>query len=240
MHEFWRLAILELYKERKALKTKLFGSTGLEDETREDLAVLLESEQSDLDRLASWLTQSAHTIPLAWSEIEEMVEGTSFDASTANQALLVTRFLLSRWCSLELTLPEISADLIKVGYSDKEAQKLVSFLAKLQDVRERVYRSAMKRGHEIRGLPTIDDLNLVWDIRPVFQDYAYDSPPGDSAYERIVTHTYTLIAEILASRENGEQESVSIQLSEDDLERLMQALQRSKKQLEVAKKHFGL
>jgi len=220
------------------LKTKLFGSGGIEDGLKKDLGILLETPDEDLGRIATWLLETPRPIPLTWSDIAELVEGTSLDPRTANRVLVVLRYLLTNWRTYDLTLDEIQSDLKAVGYSDPEVAKVTGFLSKLKDARERVFKSAVRRTFETRGAPTIDDVNLMWDVRPMFQGPAYDVEPQGKAFENLVGHTHLLILEITGSSQNGIQESRTYQLSEDDFDRFCLAFERAKKQLEIVKKTF--
>jgi hypothetical protein len=86
------------------------------------------------------------------------------------------------------------------------------------------------------GLPTIDDLNLVWDIRPIFEEPAFAPEPSAQGYEKLVSTTSLLILEISATREDGQGESKTYQLSEDDFDRLFESLKKARRQLEIIKK----
>jgi hypothetical protein len=221
------------------LKPSLFGPGGLEREMRQDFDVFFAMTEADKDKFASWLSETSRPIPLSWSEIEQLADGTSLQPGAADRVLVLLRFLLTNWKTTDLSLEEIEADLVSTDFSKEQARKVTEFISKLKDVRERVYRSSLKRSYEIYGLPTIDDINLFWDIRPIFQSSAYDSDPDARGCENLITHTNVLIVEIQASPERGQQISSAFQLSEDEFGRLSLAFERVKRQLEIVKKKFA-
>lgn len=221
------------------MKTRLFGSGGIEDVTRQDLSLLIGLPPADVERFITWLSEPSRPIPYTWSEVDQLAEGTTLDVRGANRVLVLLRFLLTNWRASDLSEGDIRADLRAVGYEEADVEKVASFLLKLEGARERVYRAYVKRAHEVRGLPTIDDVNMFWDIRPVFESSAYDTEPESKAYESLVGRTHVLILEVISSPETGVQKSLAYQLSEDDFERLSQAFERAKRQLDVVKKSFA-
>jgi hypothetical protein len=217
--------------------TKVFGSGGIEEQARKDIDELLSLPQKAVDYIARWIIESKNPIPFTWSDIQQIVEGTSLEPRVVDRVLILLRHLLSNWRIYGLTLDEIKGDLSAFGYTQEQVNRLGDLLAQLQDAKERVYRAGLKRSFEITAVPTIDDVNIVWDLRPVFEEFAYETEPRNNSYENLVTNTYVLLFEILASREDGDnKESATFQLSEDDFERLFRAFEKARRQLEVIKK----
>ncbi len=218
------------------MKTKLFGTSGIDPDIKRDLDALAELPQQDVDFLGRWLLASRKPIPFTWSEIEDLVNGTSLDPKAANRILTLLRYLLTNWRAYALTMEDVKNGLSSVGYPPPELSKIAGLLESLESIKEFVYKAAVKSSYEVTALPTVDDINVVWDIRPMFAEFAYDPEPQGSAYEELVGSTYLFLLEILASREDRKQESVTYQLSEDDFDRLLETLHKAKKQLEIIKK----
>lgn len=218
------------------MRTRLFGAGGIEDDVKRDLDVLVALPQRDIDHLGRWLSETRKPIPFTWSDIGELIEGTSLAPRTANQMLTLLRYLLTNWRTFGLTLDDVRNDLAAVGYREQDLDKIIGLLKSLEASKEMIYKSALKSSYEMAALPTVDDINAVWDLRPMFAEFAYDAEPIGSAYEDLVGSTYVFLLEILASRENGKRESVTYQLSEDDFERLSDTLNRARRQLEIIKK----
>jgi hypothetical protein len=114
--------------------------------------------------------------------------------------------------------------------------KLVRFFSTLESVKGKVHKSLLKNVYEKIGLPTVDDMNIVWDLRPVFEELAYVTGPETDRCESLVGSVYVLLLEISASRADGKQESQTYQFSERDFDRFFGALTRAKRQLESFKK----
>lgn len=218
------------------MATRIFGSSGIEEQARKDIDTLLSLPQKDADHIVRWLTESKEPLPLSWSEIHRIVENTSLEPSVVDRVLILLRHLLSNWRTFGLTLEDIKKDLASFGYNEEQVNRIGGILHQLQDAKERVYRALLKRSYEVAGLPTIDDVNIVWDLRPVFEEFAYDTEPISNSYENLVSSSYVLLLEVLASRENGHRESATYQLSEEDFERLLGALEKARRQLEIIKK----
>jgi hypothetical protein len=218
------------------VKTRLFGTGGIDDEVKADLDNLAGLPQKDIDHLGRWLSETRTPIPFAWSDIGELIEGTSLNPKTANRALTLLRYLLTNWRTFGLTIDDVKSDIGSLAYKEADAKKILGLLEKLEPSKELIYKSALKNSYEVTALPTVDDINAVWDLRPMFAEFAYDAEPIGSAYEELVGSTYVFLLEILASREDRKKESVTYQLSEDDFDRLLETLNRARKQLEIIKK----
>jgi len=216
--------------------TKIFGAGGIEDQARKDIDELLSVPQEDLGRIVRWIVDSKDPIPFTWCDIQQIVEGTSLQPRVVDRVLVLIRSLLANWRTYGLTLEDIKRDLAAFGYKKDQVDRVVNLLAQVENAKERVYRAGLKRSYELTALPTIDDINIVWDLRPIFEEFAYDTEPLDNAYENLVTNTYVLLFEIFASRKNGLRQSATYQLSEDDFERLCKAFEKARRQLEIIKK----
>src|ERR1039458_4068246 len=100
-----------------------------------------------------------------------------------------------------LQLPEIQRDLLLLNCPRERIERLGSLLERLRPARDRVYRDYMRFDHENAVLPTpgghkcgrksqttfmsstrmryfrpLEDINVVCDLRPVFEDTVYPIP----------------------------------------------------------------
>jgi len=87
-------AILEGVSETP-VKTKLFGASGIDDDVKRDLDALVGLPQQDIDLIGRWLSEARKPIPFTWSEIEDLVGGTTLSAKAANRVLILLRYLLT-------------------------------------------------------------------------------------------------------------------------------------------------
>lgn len=163
------------------MATRIFGSGGIEDQARKDIDQLLSLQQKDIDHIARWIVESKDPIPLTWSDVEQLTEGTSLEPRVVDRVLVLLRSFLTNWRTYGLTLEDIKADLASFGYNKEQVDRVGAVLGQIENAKERVYRAGAKRTFELTALPTIDDINVVWDLRPVFEEFAYDIEPFDNS-----------------------------------------------------------
>jgi len=218
------------------LESKVFGPEGISDQVKRDLDTLMGLSEQQLNSFGAWLADRANPIPVAWSEIEDLRGSAGLDGETTNNLLGLLRMIFTNWHTSSLTASDVRHELESLKYPEEQVARFTDFLSRSERLRERVYRAAMRRSYELAGLPTIDDLSIVWDLRPVFQEPAFSPETDIGALENLVTQTFVMLLEISASRKDGKRESQTYQLSEDECDRLLTALTNSKRQLEVFKK----
>ena len=88
----------------------------------------------------------------------------------------VLKYILESWYMYGLQLPEIQRDLLLLNCPRERIERLGSLLERLRPARDRVYRDYMRFDHENAVLPTLNDINVVCDLRPVFEDTVYPIP----------------------------------------------------------------
>lgn len=222
------------------MANKDLGIAEADDFLRRGLDELLDLEGDQLARLGVLLSDPELGVPEAPSELKRLSAETGLSSQVLYRTLPVIRYLLFAWRKAGFSLPEVLADLRKAEIADEKVEKSKLLLEPLEAVREMYFARSLKNRLELVGGPTIDDLSLVWDVRPIFSSSAYppDSDEDDGA--EWIGHTYVLSLEISASRQDGQQESTSFQLSEQDFDQLERAMARARRQLVVLKgKNFS-
>jgi hypothetical protein len=217
------------------LQLKLFGSMGPTPAFKRDLGLLLDMEDAELNSLAEWFNTAAEVVSPSQNEIVSLAADFRLNPEELSRVMAVVRFVLNNWGELGISLSEIDDDLKALGYEAAVRERVSRFFEKLQDTRSRVHLTILRRIHETSGMPTIDDASLLWDIRPIFSDFAYSAEPRKGNFTQVLDYAYLLVLELVASRVDGKNETVSFQLSERDFAKLAEAVERAKQQLEALK-----
>jgi len=220
------------------LHLKLFGAGGPTEAFKRDFGILAGMDSQELDALVAWFEGVSNTVDLFAPPDSELVSLSArfrLEPEEVGRVIELVRFVLHNWKELDLSLEEIEADLSSLGYSESASARFTQFLGRLQGTRDRVYLAGLRRVYEASGLPTIDDVSLLWDIRPVFSEFSYSFEPKREALVQLLDYTYLLIMEVQASRLDGKSETMSYQLSEEEFLRLLAALERASEQLQALK-----
>ena len=215
---------------------KLFGAGGPNDRLIEDLRFFLSLDDRQRELLSEWVNASTNLYPETWEDLDGLSQGLRMSGRDTSRVVGVTRYVLSNWRSKKLTLQEVLGDLKSVGLDEEHQERAAKFFSVVGDAREKVHKAALRRLYEQMALPTIDDVNITWDLRPLFESVAYTPTAESAGYDSMIGTVHVLLLEISASRSDGQRASQTYQLSEDEFERLLSALNRAKKQLEVFKK----
>jgi hypothetical protein len=86
-------------------------------------------------------------------------------------------------------------------------------------------------------LPTLEDLIVVCDVRPVFEDFVYPLPKTTiTEHTRILGFTYMVLAELVTEDSSGETKKLAFQMTEDTLGEFEAAIRRAHEQLDILKK----
>lgn len=222
------------------MQLRLFPSGGWPtEEFKRDLKALLSLDPSQLDRLSDWFKRSRKFIPLDWTEVSTVARDMALDPEEFDRIMKIARWLLNLWTAQELSLDDVLADLRSLGYDEDTVQKTAVFLGGLQEVRARVHRDVLKNIWESLAIPTVDDVNITCDARPIFQDYAYAETPRGETFQNLLGFSYVVILEFIASRSDDKSESTTFQFSEEDFAKLLDGLNKAKKQLEILKATLG-
>lgn len=217
------------------MQLRLFGSTGPTPAFKRDFQLLARLSDPELESLSKWFANAQNSVSPGDAELSALSVDFSVNPEELGRVIALLRFVLNSWRELEISVEDISKDLTTLGYDSSTVQKIARLLVSLEGSRDRVHRAVLRRAYETSGLPTIDDVNLVWDIRPVFGDFTYSPESRPGAVLELLDYVYVLILEFEASRADGKSETSSLQLSEEEFTKLADALARAKQQLDVLK-----
>ncbi|SPF47110.1 hypothetical protein SBA4_3630031 [Candidatus Sulfopaludibacter sp. SbA4] len=206
------------------------------DDFKDDLEAFFRLDEQQRDAIANWFL-AARSYNLYEPEFPSIIAASTLLPEQFRQTADVVRHLLNSWQRYGLELQDIERDLLLLGFGQEELAILSNLLARLASIKERVWLDEVKDVQHDVGLPTIDDVNIVWDARPLFGSAAYDhyAVDGDDLYRRFFGLTYLATVEITTADNYGQTQRTAIHLTEEDFERLLRAMKRANEQLAILK-----
>jgi hypothetical protein len=85
-------------------------------------------------------------------------------------------------------------------------------------------------------LPTLEDIDVVCDVRPIFEDYVYPIPERNTvSHTKLLGFSYLVLMELLTEDFDGNTHRLSFQMTEGTLADFRVALQRATEQLDILK-----
>jgi hypothetical protein len=234
------LVINWIQDAEEIVASKDLGITEADDSLRQGLDELLELEDVHLAKLAASLANPDPAFPDSLAEWKQLRSETELDLQILSRVVPVIRYLLSAWQATGFSLEGVLADLKVSGVPEAKADRCRLLLAPLERAKDKFFVQSLKNRVELMGGPTLDNLNLIWDLRPLFYPSAFPVDSSDDDGTEWVGHTFLLQMEISASRRDGQQESTTLQLSVRDFERFERAMVRARQQLDVLRvREFG-
>jgi hypothetical protein len=218
------------------LELNLFGSGRVPNEDfRTDLASLARLSNKNLTVLQRWFSESREFGTMDWQDYQEAFRRTDLTIEAFEGHVSLVQLVLNRWQAEKLGLAEVAADFGKLGLSPAAVRKLTKFFATLEKAGERVYLASIRNFHETAALPTIDDVNIICELRPLFGDPAYEGRPMGRDYDKLLGFAELVLLEIVGSGPGDDLVRSTYQLAERDLDLLLEGLNRAKRQLEIMK-----
>jgi hypothetical protein len=217
------------------MEFKILGTNGPSDELADDLKVLFSLDPPAWEGLAKWFLTTESF------DLEEAAGSSTISASPLSPEQFrrcaggILR-LLEAWHASRLQLPDLQHDLLVLGFSTNEIDRLGSLLERLRPVKARAYTDFMRFEHENAVLPTLEDIDVVCDIRPIFEDYVYPIPEKRTvSHTKLLGFSYIVLMELLAEDFEGKTSKLSFQMTERTLADFQAALQRVREQLDILK-----
>jgi len=206
------------------------------DDFRDDLEAFFHLDDQQRDAIANWFL-AARSYNLYEPEFPPIIAASTLLPEQFRQTADVIRYVLNSWQRYGLELQDIERDLLLLGFRQKQLGILTSLLERLASIKERVWLDEIKDVQRDVGQPTIDDVNIVWDARPLFGSAAYDhyAVDGDDLYRSFFGLTYLATVEITTADNQGRSQRTALQLNEEDFERLLRGMKRANEQLAILK-----
>ena len=139
---------------------------------------------------------------------------------------------------------QIDKSNILFGITTTTSQQVMNDLgARFSDVRlqfaiisDTGYREYMRFDHENAVLPTLEDVDVVCDLRPVFEDTVFPIPEAKLVrHTKLVEYIYMVLVDLSTEDPDGRRRRIAFQMTEATLADLQTALQRAKEQLDILK-----
>jgi hypothetical protein len=219
---------------------KIFGAARQPpDDFKEDLAAFCHLEEEQRNEIVEWFL-SADSYELFAPHLPPSIAASTLLPEQFRQAAGVIRYLVNGWQGRGLELRDIERDLLLLGCDSEQINVLLVVLDRLSPIKERVWIESRREFELFTGLPTIDDVNIVWNAKPVFGGDAYYYFDGDSfegSYDKFLGLLYLATMEISASDNSGEKQRIAVQMDERTFERFLRSMKRAGDQLKMLKSH---
>lgn len=220
------------------MQLRMFGPGGVPDEEfTKGLKTLFDVEEETWDGLAEWFL-TTESFDESDGASASAVSGSSLLPEQFSDCAYALRFILEAWQIHNLQLLDIQSDLFALGYPNEKIDRLsATLLDRIKPVKERAYASFIRAEYENAVLPTIEDIDVVCDIRPIFEDSVFPSPAKGTGvdYKKIIGFSYMVLVELLSEDPEGKTRKLSFQITDKSLSDLQSALERAREQLDILK-----
>jgi hypothetical protein len=152
------------------------------------------------------------------------------------------RFVLEAWYRSRVELKDVLADLVLLGLGSEQVEEIQKVFRRLEGTRAALSHAGMLDFVQAVGLPSVEDINIICECRPVFGAHAYPpSPtPDRDRYTTIVGITPLIIFEVRTNDYTNRQQRTAFQLTEQEFVKLRDSMTRAMEQLRVMKERLQL
>jgi hypothetical protein len=218
------------------MEFKLFGPGGSpSDHFLSDLKGLLDLDDQAWEVLANWFLTTTN-FDFGQATSSPAIVASALLPEQFREGAHILKYILESWRRYQLRLPEIQRDLLLLNCPRERIERLGSLLERLRPARDRVYRENMRFYHENAVLPTLEDIDVVCDLRPLFEGTVYPIQEGDPVkYTNLLGYSYMVLVDLSTEDPGGKKRRLAFQMTEATLADLQAALQRAKEQLDILK-----
>jgi hypothetical protein len=218
------------------MEYEMFGPGGFpDDHFRKGVRTLLAAGDNDWEGIEKWFLTTRTFEP------DDAVSSPSLNTSGLPpdqiiESVETVQYILEAWHLRGLEFEQVQRDLIILGLSQDEIDRLSGLLQRLGPIRGQAYAHYMLIEHQNFVLPTLEDFDVVCDVRPVFEDFVY--PPSQThttQHTKILDFTYMVLVELVTEDSDGEKKKLAFQMSEDALGEFEGAIKRAHQQLDILK-----
>jgi len=218
------------------MEFKMFGPGGSPSNRFErGLKTLFGLDETAWDVIASWI------LTTDWFDAQDAVSSPAIAASSLLpeqfiDSVEVLQSILKGWHTYDLRLTEIQRDLLLMGHLREDIERLGRLLERIAPSRQRAYAEDMRFDYENAVLPTLEDVDVVCDLRPIFEDYAYPLPDANTtSHTKLLGFSCMVLMELLTEDFHGRTHKLAFQMTEKRLADLQAALTRASEQLGILK-----
>lgn len=150
------------------MEYKIFGAGGSPyDGFTAELQAFCDLDEIQREYLEVWF-ESTSDFDLYTPELPPDIVASTLLPEQFRTTAAPILFLLDAWHRRSLEIADIERDLLLLGLSQEQIALTTGFLLRLSPVKERVWLDALEGTAQNAGLPTVDDVNIVLDARPIF------------------------------------------------------------------------
>ena len=207
------------------------------DDFKDDLVAFCRLDEEQRNTIVEWFL-SSDTHELYEPHLPPIITASTLLPEQFRQAAGVIKDLLYAWQAQGLEIQDVERDLLLLGCDAEQISTFLGVLGRLSSIKEQVWVGERKRFERLVGLPTIDDVNIVWNARPAFGGdgyFYYEGDRNEASYDRFLGLVYLATMEISASDSNGNKQRIAVQLDERVFEMLSRGMKRAGDQLKVLK-----
>jgi hypothetical protein len=216
------------------MEFRLFGPGGSPSKHfQKGLKILFDLDDEAWEVLASWFSTT--------SDFDREPDSPAIAASTLlpeqfSQSADALKYILESWHMYGLQSRDIQRDLLLLNCPRDRIERLGSLLERLRPVRDRVYRDHMRFEYENAVLPTLADMDIVCDLRPVFEDTVFPIPEAlPVRHTTLLGYSYVVLMELSTEDSGGRSGRLGFQMNEVQPMDLQAALQRAREQRDILK-----
>jgi hypothetical protein len=214
---------------------RIFGPAGTpSEEFRKDLNDLLKLDDMQRNAIVDWFFESKDFDPFDPPLPSNIVASTLLPEQFQRAATCLRR-LLWAWQEYGLQREDVERDLLLLGLDAEGLSVMDPVLARLSEIKQRVWAYDYARTQTIEGLLTMDAVNFICEARAVFGGFPVGSEKVQDSYKQFLGILPIVLMEITASDNYGNKERMAIQLSEEHFEWLRKAIARADEQLSILK-----
>lgn len=218
------------------MEFKLFGPGGSPSNGfQKDLKVLFALDDREWEVIAKWFLET-DTLDPNNAVSSPPIVASSLTPGQFIESVEVLQFIFEAWSIHGLSVQEIQRDLMLLDSPGEQIERLGALLRRLSPVRERAYKHYMRAESQNAVLPTLEDIDVVCDLRPIFEDSVYPLPRTQSVqHTKILGFTHMVLMELVTEDTTGRSHRLAFQMTEDTLKDFEAALHRAHEQLDILK-----
>jgi hypothetical protein len=213
---------------------RLFGASSPSDDFTAGLVAFCALDEVQREALAVWF-ETTPDFDTFTPKLPANILASNLLPDQFRKTAMPIRYILSAWQEQSLQIQDIERDLLLVGLSLDQVERVTRFVQRLSPVRRRIWIDGLEGTAQITGLPTIDDVNIIWDARGVFGGnsfYFFEHDAADATYHQCLGLTCMAVLELMVSDSNGSKERLAVQMNETTFRSFLRAVNRAKEQLQ--------
>ncbi len=197
------------------------------------LTALSEFDPDKLKKLAEWIRSLKKPFSYTREELVSLARELNFETvMQVEDSLSLTKYILETASRKGLSFDDVSDDLKTLGFGEDAARKIETFLQELFDIGPQIVKEQTKEAYSRVNIPVAVGYSSVIDFRTVF-DLKDSSQLIDIIPQAIISLN-------LEERSSEKETPILFQLTEQNLDDLIEKLKITAEQLKQAKTRIHL